>query len=141
MGRVRIKLPETYHTEFPLRVRINDINYGQHLGNDAVLSMMHDIRCQLYESYGYSELNIEGLGTIMAGVSIQYVNEAFFNDELTCRVAIRDISATGFDIVYCFIRQHDSTDIAYGITNIVFYDYEQKKVVRSPEDFIKKFEE
>jgi len=139
MARIKIDLPEKFHSEFPVRVRINDINYGQHLSNDAVLSMMHDVRCRFYDSLGYSELDIEGAGTIMSGVSIRYVNEAFFNDELECKVAIKDIGSSGFDIIYCFTRQADNKDIAHAICNIVFFDYEKKKVLRSPADFMKKF--
>lgn len=141
MGRVKIELPKSFHKEFSLRVRINDINYGQHLSNDAVLRMMHDIRCQFYDAYGYSEMDIEGLGSIMSGTSIRYVNEAFYNDELLCKIAVTDINAIGFDLIYQFIRQSDSKDIAHAVTHMVFFDYEEKKVKRSPEDFVKKFGE
>lgn len=141
MARVKIELPETFHSEFPVRVRIGDINYGQHLSNDAVLRMMHDVRCRFYDSVGYSELDIGGAGTIMSGVSIRYVSEAFFNDEMTCKIAVDDISSTGFDLIYCFTRLKDNKDIAHAVCNIVFFDYEHKKVVRSPEDFLKKFAE
>ena len=45
MGRVKIKFP----AENPLfittiHVRIGDINYGGHVGNDAILSIIHEAR-------------------------------------------------------------------------------------------------
>jgi len=44
MSRVRFKLPDRFlfTTEIPLRV--SDINYGGHLGNDAVLSLAQEAR-------------------------------------------------------------------------------------------------
>jgi len=139
MGRLKIDLPESFLNSYDLRVRITDINYGQHLSNDAVLRMMHDVRCRFYSDYNYSELDIEGYGTIMSGCSIRYLNEAFFNDLLKCQVAVEDINATGFDLQYLFTRVSDDSDIAHGITHIVFYDYEKKKVRRTPESFMEKF--
>jgi hypothetical protein len=43
-----------------------DINYGGHLGNDAVLSLVHEARVRFLKQQGYTENNIEGAGIIMA---------------------------------------------------------------------------
>ena len=46
MPKTKIILPErfTFTTEVP--IRITDLNYGGHVGNDAVLSILHEIRVQ-----------------------------------------------------------------------------------------------
>ncbi len=48
MPRVELELPERFQfvTEIPLR--ITDINYGGHLGNDALLSLLHEAQCNSY---------------------------------------------------------------------------------------------
>ena len=44
MSRIKLALPDrwTFSTELP--VRISDINYGGHLGNDAVLALAQEAR-------------------------------------------------------------------------------------------------
>jgi acyl-CoA thioester hydrolase len=69
MSRVKLKIP----TEKPLftaiiNVRIGDINYGGHAGNDAILSIMHEARMQMLNSHGFSEMNAGGTSLIMADV-------------------------------------------------------------------------
>jgi acyl-CoA thioester hydrolase len=44
MPRVKIELPEswTFRTDIP--IRITDINYGNHMGNDSFLGILHEAR-------------------------------------------------------------------------------------------------
>jgi len=44
MARIKIEIPDKfiYKTEIP--IRITDINYGGHLGNDSLLSIIHEAR-------------------------------------------------------------------------------------------------
>jgi acyl-CoA thioesterase FadM len=61
-----------------LRVRITDVNYGGHMGNDSLLGLLHEARVQFLAHYGLSELDIGGLwGIIMADSVIVYKSEAF----------------------------------------------------------------
>ena len=54
MPRIKIDLPGsfTFITEIP--VRITDLNYGGHVGNDTVLSIIHESRMQWLASIGFS---------------------------------------------------------------------------------------
>ena len=56
MARIKIDLPSLFAFSTTLRVRVSDINYGGHLGNDALLSMLHDARLQYLQAMDYSEL-------------------------------------------------------------------------------------
>jgi len=82
MTRLSITYPE--HTLFSctLPVRIGDINYGQHLAHDKLISMLHEARAQFFIHVGMQESNIAGLGIIMADLSICYQAEAFHPDQL-----------------------------------------------------------
>ena len=48
MSRLRFELqgPEVYRTN--LQVRVDDINYGGHLGNDSVLTLCHEARIRFF---------------------------------------------------------------------------------------------
>ncbi len=56
MSRIKIEMPEKfiYKTEIP--VRITDINYGGHLGNDSLLSIIHEARVRFLKHLEYSEV-------------------------------------------------------------------------------------
>ena len=70
--RIQLQLPDTFTFQTEIPVRITDINYGNHLGNDAILSMMHEVRVQFLQNLGYSELEMEGAGLIMSDTAIIY---------------------------------------------------------------------
>ncbi len=40
-----------------LEVRISDINYGNHLGHDSLVSLLHEARVRFLRHLGYTELN------------------------------------------------------------------------------------
>ncbi|RMF54479.1 MAG: thioesterase, partial [Calditrichaeota bacterium] len=42
MARLKLTLPEKFHFTTELSIRISDVNYANHLGNDAVLSLIHE---------------------------------------------------------------------------------------------------
>ncbi|WP_255669390.1 hypothetical protein [Myroides oncorhynchi] len=41
MARVKLNLPTEFIFETKIPVRITDLNYGNHLGNDKLLSISH----------------------------------------------------------------------------------------------------
>jgi acyl-CoA thioesterase FadM len=131
MGRVKIKFPDdkSLHTAI-IPVRINDINYGGHLGNDAVLSLIHEARMQLLYNWGYDELNAGGNSLIMADVMIAYKAEAYYGDILTIKMYADEINERSFDILYHIntYRNNETINIAHAKTGMVCYDYKMKKI-------------
>ena len=61
MPRIRLELPDRFHFRTSLTVRVTDLNYGRHLGNDAVLGLLHEARVRFLRSLGYAELDVEGV--------------------------------------------------------------------------------
>ncbi len=66
MARVKIDVPDEFSYTTHIPVRITDLNYGGHVGNDTILSLIHEARIQFLGHYGYGELNMEGVGLIMS---------------------------------------------------------------------------
>jgi len=136
MARVKIDLPDKFIFKTEIPIRITDINYGGHLGNDAVLSIAHEARLRFLKQLSFTELNAGGAGIIMVDAEVQYKTEAFYGDIILVEIAVTDISGVGCDFVYRCTNKNTGTAIAILKTGIVFYDYNRKKVVSVPERFI-----
>lgn len=135
MARIKLDLPENYLFNTLLEVRISDINYANHLSNDSVLSFIHEARVRFLRNYGYTELNVEGLGIIMTDTAIVYKSEGFHGDQVKIDVSVGDFNKYGCDIYYLLSNKKTAADVAHAKTGIVFFDYDQRKVVPLPEAF------
>lgn len=140
MARIKIDLPDQFSFSTSIPVRITDLNYGNHVGNDAVLSIIHEARMQFLKNFGYSELDFAGAGMIMSDVAIEFKNELFYGDIVLASVKALDFSKVSFDIYYKLekIAGNNSMLIAAAKTGMICYDYTKKKVVAVPEDAKKK---
>ncbi len=139
MARVKLIFPSKnpiFSTEIPLR--ITDMNYGNHLGNDAVLSLMHDARMRFLAAHNHTELAIGGCGLIMADVMIAYKGQGYYGDILKIELFSHEISTRSFDLLYKItaIRNNTSIDIAEAKTAMVAFDYTHNKVTHLPEAFL-----
>ena len=137
MARIKIELPPTFSFSCQIPVRITDINYGGHAGNDAVLSIIHEARMQFLESMGYTEMEFAGAGMIMSDVAIEFKNELFYGDIVIASVVTGEISRIGFDLVYKLETLRTENDnkkilVVSAKTGMVCYDYEKKKIVSIP---------
>lgn len=136
MPRVKIDLPERFQFATEIPVRITDLNYGNHLGNDSLLSLVHEARVRFLGRFGFTEFNIGGAGIIMVDAQIVYKAEAFYGDILRIEVAAIDFQNLGCDLVYRISLGTTGKEIAHAKTGIVFFDYEKRKPVPMPQQFI-----
>ena len=132
MARVKLILPKEFIYTVDIRVRISDINYGNHLGNDAVLSLVHDARLQCLKAHGFSELDIGGRGLMLTDAVIVYKSQGFYGDVLRISVAVADFNKYGCDIFYKVDHQSTGREIARVKTGIVFFDYAEQKISKVP---------
>lgn len=139
MARIKLDLPADFPFTTELPVRITDVNYGGHLGNDALLGLLHEARVRFLAHYGLSELNIHGLGIIMADSVIVYKSEAFPGELLTIAVAVTDFNRYGCDFVYQVTEKTSQREVARAKTGIVFFDYQKRAVQRVPQPFLDLF--
>jgi acyl-CoA thioester hydrolase len=139
MPRIKIELPLHFHFTTEIPIRISDINYGGHLGNDAVLSILHESRIRLLMEHGYSEFNVEGVGIIMTDSAIVYKSEAFYGESLRIQIAVKDFSSFGCDIYYLVRERESGREVVQAKTGIAFFNYEERKLAHVPEQFRKKF--
>ncbi len=135
MARIQLDLPEKFLFSTELTVRASDLNYGNHVGHDTILTMMQEARVRFYRTLGFkNELNFDGpIGQVIADASVQYKSESFLGDELTIKVGVSDFNKYGFDMHYLIENKTTGKEVARGKTGIVCFDYDTRKVARIPE--------
>jgi len=138
MARVRVPLPDRFDYATELQIRISDLNYGAHLGNDAVLSLVHEARVRFFRWLGFQELNINGVGILIADAAIEYRAEGFYGEWLVASLAVQEIGRKGCDLVYRLVKRDTETEVARVKTGLVFFDHNAKKVVRIPPVFLER---
>ena len=132
MPRVKVSLPASFGFAVTLPVRITDLNYGAHLGNDALLSLLHEARVQFLAHLGTAEFDpATRLGFILADVAIEYKAEAFYGDVLTIRLAANDVGKYGFDIVY-LVENQEGKAAARAKTGMLCFNYNTRKLRALP---------
>lgn len=133
MPRVKLELPDNPVYAATIPVRITDINYRGHVGNDSLLSILHEARVQFLQHFGFTEQNVGGKGIIMSDAVLVYKSEIFYGATLTVEIGVTDVHAHGADITY---RVSDGEkEVARAKTGIVFFDYEKRKIAQIPEEF------
>lgn len=135
MARIRIEMPENYLFSTEIPIRISDINYGGHLGNDAVLSILHEARVRFLKQYHYTEMDIEGASLIMADSAVVYKAEGFYGDSIQVDVAVGDFNKYGCDIYYLLTNKETAVEMAHAKTGVVFFDYNDRRIRPVPEPF------
>jgi acyl-CoA thioesterase FadM len=135
MARIALTLPDTFAYSTELTVRIQDINYGNHVGNDAFVSLLHEARIRYFNHLGYSETDIEGCAIVISDLAVIYKAQARHGDRLKIELVAKEFNKYGCDIFYRVTRVPDNSLVLEAKTGIVFFNYHQNKVTRMPEKF------
>lgn len=140
MERVKINLPDQFTFSTLIPIRISDVNYGGHVGNDSFLSLIHEARLQFLKHYGYSEMDMEGAGLIMSDVAIEFRKELAYGDIVKISVVANGFDRLGFDIYYLLEWIDNDTTIIAGKakTGMICFDYQSKKKTSIPASAIEK---
>lgn len=135
MARIEISLPNEFLFSTELKVRVTDLNYGNHVGNDNILGLIHEARMEYYRKLGFkNELSFEGsVGQVISDAAIVYKAEAFYGDVLVCEIAAAEFNKYGFDLLYRLTNKENGKEIARAKTGIVCFDYDKRKVATAPQ--------
>jgi len=138
MPRLRLKPLDAYPFSTDIKVRITDLNYGGHVGNDTFLSLIHEARAAFLASHGFSETDCGGVPLIMADAAIMFKAEAHAGDVLLFEVAAGDATRCGFRLFYRVTRPADGKTILLAETGMVGWDYGVGQVMPFPETSLRK---
>ena len=139
MARIKIDFPEKIIGSITIPVRITDINYGNHVGNDSFVSIIHEARVQWLAQNGFTELNVAGTGLIMSDLAIEFKRESYYGDIIHIKLGAGEISRVGFELYYQLsaVRNNETIVLVNAKTGMVCYDYTIKKVAAVPDVFKK----
>jgi acyl-CoA thioester hydrolase len=136
MARLKIELPQKLLASVFIPVRITDINYGNHVGNNSIVEIIHEARVQFLKKHGFTELDIAGTALIMSELLVEFKNESFYNDLFEIKIFSGEITHVSFELFYeiSVNRGGQKIIIALSKTGMVCYNYEIKKVKPVPEE-------
>lgn len=136
MPRTSLSEQPSYEFKCVLTLQPRDINYGGHLGNDSLVSLLGTARAQMFRALGKSEMDVgDGKsGIIMADLVVAFKAEAFMFDELSVELHIGELSRTSFRIFYRVKRGQSL--IALAETGVAVYDYDARKIAPIPGAFL-----
>jgi acyl-CoA thioester hydrolase len=142
MARIAIELPSTWVFTAEITVRASDLNYGNHVGHDNILTLMQEARLIFYRQMGFkNELSFEGsVGQVIGDAAVVYKSESFLGDVLVCHIAVSDFQKYGFDLVYLLRNKTTGKEVARGKTGIVCFDYDKRKIAPVPEILVQKMQ-
>ena len=135
MARVKLELPENFLTTITIPIRITDLNYGKHVGNDSFVSIIHEARVQWLHQHHLSELGINGTGLIMSDLAVEFKQESYYGDIINIKIGAAEISKVSFELYYSLSTTRNDKNIllANAKTGMVCYDYAAKKVTAIPD--------
>ena len=113
-----------------------DINYGGHVGNERFLLFAQETRIAFLKTLGQSETSFGAYGLILAEAHIEYMSELFEGEELSIDLSITSPTRAAFECYYQIktIRGGAAIKAAVIRTNMVCFDYSERKVKSIPDD-------
>ena len=140
MARIQLELPDVILFSTEILVRVTDLNYGNHVGNDTILRYMQEARVQYYRSLGFrDEVSFEGnVGQIIADTAVQYKSESFLGDTIIIQLGAQEFSRVGFEMMYVLVNRATGVEVARAKTGIVCFDYDRRKVASIPASLLEK---
>ena len=80
-------------TFFSRRLRVSDMNYGNHLGIIEVQHILHDVRVEFFESKDVSENNFGGedCRLVATETGVRMSKESSIGDVLSIKLTVAEI--------------------------------------------------
>jgi acyl-CoA thioesterase FadM len=139
MPRNDLNLPERLSFATRLTVRITDINYGNHVGNDAVLGLLHEARLRFFADFGWSETDLDGVALIMREARVLFLSQMVYGQDLEVSVGVLVQGRTGFDLGYRIADAGSRQGLVEARTAMVCFDYAKGRPVRLPTGAARRF--
>ena len=134
MERVKLEFPEQAIVHrHGLMVRVTDMNYGHHLGHDAVISLLHEARAAALAHLGLHEGDMGGYPSVAADLAVQYQAESRWPDALTVETAIPEPARKAITVYHRMRRDSDQRIVATARLNLMVVDPQAGRAVAVPE--------
>jgi acyl-CoA thioesterase FadM len=138
--RIKLEIPDQFDFTCDITLRVTDMNYGNHLGNDRILVLAQECRVLFLKSLDCTEFDLFGGSIIQADAAIVYKSEGHAGDIIRCNLKVMNVLRSSFDLLYQFENLTTHRTLAECKTGMVCYDYTAKKVIGVPEKFTHLFQ-
>lgn len=118
-----------------INVRIDDINFGNHLCHTSSISLIHNTRALFLKKNGLSELDCFGCGLAILNLNIDYLSQCFFHDSLKISLSVDQIQKTTALFSYSIHNETSNKLAAKATTLIGFLDLQKGKLKKVPPEF------
>ncbi|MBU8848479.1 MAG: thioesterase family protein [Desulfobacterales bacterium] len=130
---------EDFIFETELAIRFTDINYGNHVGDDAFVSLIHEARVRFLKKFGFAKPDIAGKALVISDLAVSYKSQSFYGDKLKFEMGADNFYKYGCDIFYRVTNTKNGNLVLLAKTGIVFFDFTENKVTTPPETFSSQF--
>lgn len=136
MPRVILTELQSYEFSHSLTVRTTDINYAGHLGNEALLGLVHEARANFMKALNFNTIvgNGQRIGLIIADLAVNFISESFAHDLLTVDCQINEVKGKSFRLFHR-IRCGEHL-IALAETGMIAYDFQVGQAIPLPDGFL-----
>lgn len=134
MSRIAIELPDKFLFSTDIPIRMSDINGGRHLAFHMVLSFTEEARTRFWKFLGYAEGNNDA-AVITVDAGVIYKKQGFYGQTLKVEVSLAGFHAKGGDMIFRMSNLETGEEMFRAKTGILFFNYQQQKVIPVPEDF------
>jgi acyl-CoA thioesterase FadM len=137
--RIKLDPQDRYQHIYETAIEVTDLNYGNHMGNDAMVGIIHRARVHFLHQLSASENDLgDGkTGILLTDLIVNYKGEGFLFDKLIVESSIGELRPKGFRMFHRIVTEQNRL-IALAETGIVAFNYHKREVVRVPESFVSK---
>ena len=141
MPRIKLVPLKNYRHTFETAVEVTDLNYGNHLGNDTLVGIIHRARVHFLQWLDARENDLgDGkTGILLADIVVNYKGEGFLFDSLAVESSIGELQPKGFRMFHR-VTTGAGRLIALAEVGVAAFDYQKRKVARIPRPFIDRVE-
>ena len=119
---------------FYYTVKQEDLNYGNHVGNERALLFFQWTRESFLRQNNLSETNIgDGSGFIQVEATVQYKKQLFLDQKIEVRIT--KIEIKGLKIIFEYEIYTGKELAITGTATVLAYNYEEQKIKKIPANF------
>ena len=119
---------------FYYTIKQEDLNYGNHVGNERALLFFQWTRESFLRQNNLSETNIgDGSGFIQVEATVQYKRQLFLDQKIEVRIT--KIEIKGLKIIFEYEIYTGKELAITGTATVLAYNYEEQKIKKIPAKF------
>ncbi len=125
---------EVFVFETVMRVRNTEIDVGQHLTLESLITLLAEARARFLYSRGIKEINSDYQGLIISNLQLNVISRVRAREELLFEVGVEQISDKSGDMAIKVTRMYDGSLVAKARKSFIQYDYRSNKAISFHDD-------